>query len=177
MSVNILDPTLRVKGYLTERDRAYIAAGRAVGVHNYMLSFVEESSDVEDVLALDPQARILAKIESEKGLAWVAKDYPRYAGRVHLMAARGDLYLELKQPGQILNATRDILKADGEAVAASRILSSLRRESKPACEEVSDIAWLAALGYRTLLLGDELSFQEKTLLRAVAALEGILGQV
>jgi pyruvate kinase len=93
------------------------------------------------------------------------------------MAARGDLYLELKQPGEILDAVRNLIKADPEAVAASRILSSLRKESKPSCEEVSDIALLAALGYRTLLLGDELSFQEKTLLRAVATLEAILAHV
>jgi pyruvate kinase len=93
------------------------------------------------------------------------------------MAARGDLYLELEQPGQILQAVRTIIQADPGAVAASRILSSLRRDSRPSCEEVSDIGLLAALGYQTLLLGDELSFQEKTLLRAVAALEAILAHV
>ncbi len=174
MSVNILDPSLRVKGYLTHRDREYVAAARSAGAHNYMLSYVEQSSDVEELLALDPLANVLAKIESEKGLAWVAKEYPAYAGRVRLLAARGDLYLELHEPGRILDALRVIVRADSRAVAASRILSSLRRETRPTCEEVSDVALLASLGYRTLLLGDELSFQEKTLLRAVSTLEGIL---
>jgi pyruvate kinase len=177
MSINILDPSLRIKGYLTERDRAYLAAAGRVGLHNFMLSFVESSRDIEDVLALDPQANILAKIESEEGLAWVAKDYHRYAGQVHLMAARGDLYLELEQPGQMLDALRAIIQADPEAVAASRILSSLRRDLRPTCEEVSDIGFLAVLGYRSLLLGDELAFQEKTLLRALSTLEAIVAHV
>jgi pyruvate kinase len=142
-----------------------------------MLSFVETSKDLEDVLALDPEAELLAKIESKRGLEWVRREYARYEGHVRLMAARGDLYLELDEPGDMLDALRAIVEADPEAVAASRILSSMRASSKPACEEVCDLGLLAELGYRSVLLGDELSFQEKTLLGALAALESLVKHV
>lgn len=174
MSVHLLDPSLRILGYLTARDREYVAAARAIGLHTYMLSYVERSQDIEDLLALDPEARILAKIESPAGLAWAEGEYRRYAGRVNLIAARGDLYVELAEPGRILPALRAIRAADPDAVAASRILSSVAGAERPACAEVSDVAWLAALGYRSLLLGDELSYREEIQMRALAELEGIL---
>src|SRR5206468_11790020 len=52
--INILDDSLAIDGYLTASDREYIAAARELGVHDYMLSFVERLEDVEDVIALDP---------------------------------------------------------------------------------------------------------------------------
>ncbi len=177
MSVNILDPTVVVKGYLTERDRDFIAAARDCGEHAFLLSYVERSLDIEDLLAIDPEAVILAKIESLKGLHWVQQEYSEYAGRVHLVAARGDLFVELGSTARILDALRTIIHQDEGAVAASRILSSLRRGGRPTCEEMTDVAHLAHLGYRTLLLGDELSFQEGTLLHAMSELERIFPYV
>ena len=46
--INILDDTLQIAGYLTEGDGAYIEAAKALGLHDYMLSFVERPEDVAD---------------------------------------------------------------------------------------------------------------------------------
>ena len=177
MSVHILHPSLRIHGSLTARDREYLSAAQAVDIHTYMLSYVEQDSDIEEVFRLDPQARILAKIESVRGLAWVEHGYPRWRDTVHLMAARGDLHLELGvsgAPGAMLQALKQVRAADAEAVAASRILSSLAQQAQPECAEVTDLGYLHLLGYRRLLLGDELGWQEDTTLRALETLAGLL---
>ncbi len=61
-SINILHPSLKIKGYLTDKDKEYIQAAKNVGLHDYMLSFVEQSQDIYDLLDLDPEANIVAKI-------------------------------------------------------------------------------------------------------------------
>ncbi len=173
MSLSIDDPSLRIDGYLTARDREFIAAARSVGLHRYMLSYVEQESDLEDVLALDPEARIVAKIESRKGLDFVTRVWPAWQGKVRLMAARGDLYNELEWPHQILRATRAIVRADPTAIAASRIFSSMRKSRVPQCQELGDVGFLLELGYRTLMLGDEICFQRESLLSALTLMEAL----
>lgn len=173
MSLSIDDPSLEIEGYLTDRDRAFVAAAVEVGLHDYMLSYVEQESDLTELLALDPQARIIAKIESRKGLEFVSNVYPRLAERVRLMAARGDLYHELLRPHEILNATKQILRADPRAVAASRLLSSMKKSRVPECAELGDLGYLLELGYGSLMLGDEICFDRQALLGALAVLAAV----
>ena len=73
-SINIPDPSLIIHGYLTENDIKYIKASNECGVHNFMISYVEKPSDIEDVLKIDPEAKMVAKIESKKGLDFVKKN-------------------------------------------------------------------------------------------------------
>ena len=173
MSLSIADPGLVIEGYLTERDESFIAAAKKAGIHDYVLSYVEQESDVKDLLALDPKAQILAKIESRKGLEFVDRVYPKLKGRVRLMAARGDLYHELERPHQILNATRQIIRADASAVGASRLLSSMKKSRVPESAELGDLGYLLELGYRTVMLGDELCFDRKALMGAIAVLRAV----
>ena len=168
-SVNIPDPTLEVEGVLTPRDEAFLRAAVDLGLHDVMLSFAEHEADLAAVRALDPQARIVAKIESQPGLALAA----RRPADTRLMAARGDLYLELDRPHRVLEAMRQVLAADPQAIAASRILDGLAWEPEPRCAEISDVAWLLGLGYRTLLLGDEVCLRRETVLPALNLLEEI----
>lgn len=170
MSLAIADPSLVIEGYLTDRDRAFVAAAREVGIHDYMLSYVEQESDLTDLLALDPEARIIAKIESRKGLEFVRDGWPRHADRVRLMAARGDLFHELERPHQVLNATKRIVRADPRAIAASRLLSGMKRSRVPEHAELADLGYLLELGYRTVMLGDELCHDRAALLGALAVL-------
>src|SRR6185503_17003830 len=110
--------SLEIEGYLTEDDREWIAAARAEGVHDYLLSFVEGPDDVQALVALDPDARPVAKIESARGVATVG------ALGTRLMAARDDLYLQLGAQA-ILPALEAIVAADATAICASRVLTSL----------------------------------------------------
>jgi pyruvate kinase len=167
-SIDIVHPSLRVLGTLTETDRAYLAAMRTCGARRVMLSYVESAEDAAEVRALLPEAELVLKIESQRGLV-----FARGAGAAHgrLMAARGDLYVELPRPHQIARAVAEILRADPNAIVASRLGESLVTHPVPECADVGDIAYLLTIGYRTFLLGDAVCLKRETALEALNLLQ------
>lgn len=173
-SVNIPHPSLVVHGTLTELDRAYLRAMARGGHRRVMLSYVEEVGDVEEVRSLLPGAELMLKIENSRGLRF-ARSHGPALGR--LVAARGDLYVEVVRPHRILSALRDILAADPEAVVASRLFESLLEHPAPSAPDISDAALLLALGYRTFLLGDAVSFHRDTTLEAISALQAVASEM
>ncbi|MDO8507024.1 MAG: pyruvate kinase [bacterium] len=154
-AVNILDPSLVIEGYLTESDYQYIEAAKKLGVHNYMLSFVEKTSDISEVVALDPDAKIVAKIESKRGIEFVVKEYGPFVNDVRLMAARDDLYINLgNQKEDIIAAEATIIQYDPFAYAASRILTSLESSEEVSLSDISDFHLLHLMGYSRFMLSD-----------------------
>lgn len=174
-SINILDSSLEILGNLTENDVNYIKIAKEVGIHTYMLSYVEQDSDITDVLDLDPEAKIVAKIESMKGLNWVRTNFEKYKDRVRLMAARGDLYVEVgvNRPDRILRALRLIIRTDPTAIVASRILTSLRNGPRPICPDITDIDSMLSMGYRHFMVGDDICFDEDSLMLGLDMLKAI----
>ena len=172
-SVNIIHPSLQIEGTLTETDRAYLAAMARLGMSQVMLSYVESAADAEEVRALLPGAELVLKIESEKGLG-----YARSSGAAHgrLMAARGDLYVEVLRPHRIIGAMRDIITADPQAVAASRLFDSLAERPVPASADIGDAAFLIGLGYRTFMLGDGVCLQSGSVLAALNLLRAVANE-
>ncbi len=172
-SVNIVHPALEIEGTLTATDRAYLAAMRALGLKRVMLSYVEAPADVEEVQRLLPGAEVIQKIESQRGLA-----YARRHGATHgrLMAARGDLYVEVLRPHRIISALRDIVSADPAAIVASRIFDSLGYDPIPVSADIGDVAFLIGLGYRTFMLGDRVCLQRDSVLEALNLLSAVAGE-
>ncbi len=172
-SVNIVHPSLRIEGTLTETDRAYLAAMKELGQNRVMLSYVESPADVEEVRQLLPGAEVMLKIETRRGL-----DFARRYGPTHgrLVAARGDLYVEVLQPHTIVSALRDVVAADPTAVAASRLFDSLAQQPVPVSADISDAAFLLSLGYRTFMLGDVLCLRRDSVLEALNLLEAVAGE-
>nr|MDO8079225.1 pyruvate kinase [Candidatus Freyarchaeota archaeon] len=171
---NIPHNSLVVEDYLTAKDKKFVEAARKLGIHNYLLSFVEQKSDILELLKLDPEAKIIAKIESMKGLDFVEHTYEEVKENVQLMAARGDLYVELDQPHQVLSALAKIIKANKNAIAASRILeSTMNLEKLPYCADISDMALLLKMGYRSFLLGDDVCENESALKSALGLMDAI----
>ena len=169
-SVNIVHPTLRVEGTLTETDRAYLAAMREVGLKRVMLSYVESTADVDEVRALLPGAEVILKIETQKGLAFARR---HKADHGHLMAARGDLYVEVLRPHRVVSALRDIIRADPAAIVASRLFESLAHVPVPVSADIGDVAFLLALGYHTFMFGDHVCLRRDTVLEALNLLEAV----
>ncbi len=170
-SINIPDNSLKVYGYLTHTDKEYIEAANHIGLHNYLLSFVESTEDIKELLKLDPNANILAKIESKKGLQFVKNEYEQVKKNIRLLVARADLYIELDRPHEILKALRLIIEKDPTAIAASRILESfIELKRIPRCTDFTDLGFLLEIGYKTFLLGDDLCQNEESLLSALGAL-------
>jgi pyruvate kinase len=168
-SVNIPHPSLRIDGYLTRTDEQYAQASRRHGVQDIMLSFVEGTPDIAELLAIHPNASPIAKIESRKGLAYVRA----WNKESRLMAARGDLYYEVDRPHLVLGAVEDIVRTDPRAILASRILSSLRASPEPSCADLADIENALRTGYRTFMLGDEICQREQSALSAVNIIEAV----
>jgi hypothetical protein len=125
-----------------------------------------------------------------------------------LVAARGDLYIELEWPHQILKALELIIRKDPEACVASRILLSVVNDARnkkvveaiklvrsgalkdidpgrtvettllslinrdiPSCADFCELAWLHDLGYRSMMLCDELCLREDLLDTAISAFD------
>ncbi len=172
-SFNIPDAKV-TDGFLTPRDVDFVKAARDLGMHDYCLSYVEAASDFDELLRLDPAARIIAKIESPRGLQFVASGYRDVKDKARLLAARGDMYVELDRPHDILGALKDIIDADPRAIGASRLLLSfLEPGSMPSCSDICDVGFLFKLGYQALLLGDELCADENVLKSAIGVILAI----
>lgn len=160
-AVNIPDRSLEIEGYFTDTDRKYIEACTKAGVHNYMLSFVEGQEDIDELYRLDPEAKVVAKIESIKGMDFVRN---KHDGKTRLMAARGDLFVELELPHKIIEAVEDIVKADKNAIVASRLFSSLSESLEPSCEDIGDADNLLRMGYKTFMFGDDICMERDSII-------------
>jgi hypothetical protein len=160
--VNILDESLHVEGFFTGQDLEYIHAFSSRDQHRYMLSFVQSSQDCEALWRIDPQAEIIAKIEDPRGLRFVTNEYPYMPRKPRLMLAADDLYINLgSDKTQMLGALRQLISADPNTIAASRILTSLQNPQEDRLNDVSlgDLAYLwllEAFGYGTWMLSDEI---------------------
>lgn len=171
-AVNISSSNLIIKGYFTEEDLLYIEAAKSLGIHNYMLSFVEEESDIIDMIKLDPDCKIVAKIESPKGLEFVRNIFPRFKDRVNLMAARDDLFINIgRDKLAIIPALQELIQADPEAILASRLLTSLQSSSVVSLGDLSDLYLMSNLGYHNFMLSDGLCFKREPFLSALDILQ------
>jgi len=173
-SVNIVHPSLQIEGTLTAVDHLYLAAMRELGLQRVMLSYVESPDDVEEVRALLPGAEVMLKIESQPGLTFAGTCGARH-GR--LVAARGDLFVEVLRPHRIIGALCQIIRADPDAVVASRLLESLADHPVPSSADLGDLAFLLAIGYRTFLLGDVICLQRDPVIEALNLLEAVADEV
>ncbi len=131
---------------------------------------MERQRDIEEFREYVGDSQIIAKIENKKGLEYVEKEFKKQDG-LSLMAARGDLYIELQKPHHILHALKLVIKKDPEASVGSRFLLTALNNPVPECTDFSDLAWLFDLGYRRMMLCDGLCLKEEPLARAVNILD------
>lgn len=167
-SINIIHPSLSIEGYFTPTDLRYIEAGKNVGLKQYMLSYVECAEDITNFTNMYPGSEVVAKIESEKGLRYIASSWNNDA---RLMAARGDLYIEVRKPHLVIQACEDIVKKDPTAIVASRIFPSLMERLEPSCADIGDADNLMRMGYKTFMLGDDICMHRETLVSGLNLLE------
>jgi pyruvate kinase len=169
-SVNIVHASLRIEGTLTEKDIAYLAAMRDLKMNNVMLSYVESAEDVSEIKGYLPDAEVLLKIETQRGLEFAKKHGAKLG---HLIAARGDLYVEVLRPHKISGALKTIIAADSQAIVASRIFDSLAYQPVPVSADIGDVAYLLEIGYRRFMLGDQICLRRDTVLEALNLLEAM----
>lgn len=195
-SLHIRDPNLKVYGpTFLDYEIAKIEKAKQAGFDRFFLSYVQSQRDVDEFRELVGDAEIVLKIEDLKGLTYVANEY-RKQDNIWLLAARGDLFVEVERPHQVTEALKLIIDKDPKAGVGSRILLSLidkeysasvetngdvklgsdgkpLLEHKmilnpiPGCADISDIAWLYDIGYRKMMLCDEICLEGNLLSTAL----------
>lgn len=169
-SLNIIDSSLKVKGFLTELDKGYLEAALEMGLRHFMVSFVEIPEDLDTLRKYSDSLELVAKIESQKGILF-AKN--QWEGKGRLMAARGDLYVEIPRPHQLIEVLEDIIRKDPDAIAASRIFPSLTQSLEPSAGDIMDVDNLLKMGYKTLMLGDDICLRRDSVISALNLLAAL----
>jgi len=172
-SLHIRDKSLSVRGSIfTDEEIRKIEKVKAAGFKKYFLSYVEKQSDVDQFLELvGNDSEVWLKIESVEGMRFVSTF--KKQDNLVLVAARGDMYVELPKPHDIISALRMIIDKDPEACVGSRLLLSIINDDVPSCADIIEIAWLHDIGYHRMMLCDEICLKEHLLSRAVNAFCGI----
>lgn len=171
-SIHIRHPSLEVGGpvfldYEIEKIQRIVS----LGFTRYYLSYVYDQKHVDEFRKLiGKDAQLILKIENREALAWVADKY-KAQPNTHLMAARGDLFVEVDYPHDILKACELVISKDPAAFVGSRMLLSCIHSETPSCADFSDLAWLYQIGYRNFLLCDELCLKENLMARAANVFE------
>lgn len=171
-SIHIRQPDLEVGGpvfldYELEKIQKIVNPEVGMKFTRFYLSYVYDQKHVDAFRELiGKEAALVLKIENKDGLNWVAKGYRRTLNTT-LMMARGDMFIEIDRPHDIIAATKLIIERDCNAFVGSRMLLSLVNLPVPSCADFSDLAWLYDIGYRNFLLCDELCLKEELLSRCV----------
>lgn len=171
-SIHLKDPDLQVNGpTFLDYELEKIARVKSLGFTKWYLSYVYEQKHVDEFRALiGKDAELILKIENQAGLQFIADKFKKDE-RTRLMAARGDLFVELEWPHDILNACKTIIEKDPEAFVGSRMLLSLVQSTMPSCSDLNELAWLYDIGFRNFLLCDELCLKEQMLGIATSVFE------
>ena len=167
-SLHIRHPSFEVLGpVFLEEELLKIEKVVAAGFDKYYLSYVETQREVDEFLELvGKDSEVLLKIETKKGLEYAVREFKK-KDNLFLVAARGDLYVEVDRPHEIVDAMRLLIKADPEAYVGSRLLLSIVDSPVPSCAGFSDLAWLCDIGYKNFLLCDEICLKDELLSVAV----------
>lgn len=171
-SLHIRDSSLEVNGPIfCEEEIGKIKKAVELGFDRFFMSYVESQECIDELRKyVGEDAEIIAKIENKKGLEYVANEFKKQPN-LSLMAARGDLYVEIDKPHDIMDALKLIISKDPEAYSGSRKLLSIIHNPVPECADLLELAWLYDIGYRKMMLCDEICLKEELLARAINVFE------
>ncbi len=119
------------------------------------LSFTESKKQFDEIKKNLPEAKIIAKIESKKGVASFDKILPFFWG---VMVARGDLGIAVsleKVPCLQKSFSEKTLKEKKFLIVATEMLLSMVKKPQPTRAEVSDVANAVFEGASAVMLSEE----------------------
>jgi hypothetical protein len=171
-SLHIKHPSLRVHGpVFMETELKKIEQVKKAGFNLFYLSYVRSQYEIDlffDLVGKD--SFVFLKVEDKEGLEFVAREYKKQKN-VALITALGDLFVEVDRPHEIMAAARLIIEKDPEALAGSRMLLSTFYSRVPSAADFMMLAWLYDIGYRRMLLCDEICLDGDVLSTAVGAFD------
>jgi pyruvate kinase len=161
---------------LTEKDRADLEFGLALGVDWVALSFVQRPEDIEELRALvGDRAAIVAKLEKPAAIERLDSIVERADA---VMVARGDLGVELpaeQVPGLQKRIVRTARRAGRPVIVATQMLDSMVAAPVPTRAEASDVATAIYDGADAVMLSAE-SASGRFPVEAVAMMDRIAVQ-
>lgn len=181
-SIHIRHPALKIgKPLFTDFEKEKISKVRAFGFKKYFLSYVGSQYEVDEFLELVGRgSEVYLKIEDKAGLEFV-NNFEKQ-DNLHLVGACGDLFVEVDRPHDIIPALELIIEKDPSALVGSRLLLSVIKKEEngtdkptikcnpvPSFSDFAQLAWLKKIGYRNVMLCDELCLREDLLSVAVGA--------
>lgn len=159
-AINVIGDNLRIRGFWDTDDLEYVEAALELGITNFMVSFIEGLPDLEEIdrrIPKDIGARIGLKIESQKGIDFVRSGAEFDRERYFLVAARDDLMINIgDNKAEMLNAQKDILARDPDAVLASRIFKGLEDIGAVGMGDFADLRLAQMMGYEYFMFSDTL---------------------
>lgn len=172
-AVNIIGANFRIKGrYTSALDRKYLEAGRNLGINKYMLSFFESARYISEVARINPVAKNYLKIETLPGIRFVEENFDLIKGDVHLVAALDDLYENIgDDKTKILEMLFLIIRKDPQAIAASRLLTSLEKEREVSFSDIASFQLLRQMGYENFMLSDGVCYKPRVFEKAVEIMQ------
>ena len=153
-------PRVPLRSDMTDKDRADLAFGLALGVDMIAISFVQSAGDVTRVKAIAeaegrPKVPIVAKLERPEAIDRLDEII---AAADAVMVARGDLGLEIPLE-RVPRVQKEILRkarARGvPVIVATQVLESMRTEPRPTRAEASDAAGAVDGGADAIMLSGE----------------------
>ena len=103
-SLHIRDKSLKISGpILPEIEIKKTLIAKKEGIDKFFLSYVEDQRDIDNFREYVGDSQIVAKIENKKGLEYVSRQFKK-KDNLSLMAACGDLFVEVDRPHHILDA-------------------------------------------------------------------------
>lgn len=171
-SFHIRHPSYKIRGpHFIDEEQKKIELVRRAGFTRYFLSWVESREYIDAFRELvGRDAEVWLKIETPDGVRFVAEHWKKEPNLV-LVAARGDLYVEIERPHTIGAALKLLIEKDPEACVASRILLSVVDSPVPSCADFLELEWLADIGYRRMMLCDDICVKEELLPVALNAFD------
>lgn len=174
-AVNIIGTNLRIRGrYTSSLDRKYLEAGRDLGINKYMLSFFESVRYISEVARINPDAKFYLKIETLPGIRFVEENFDSIKDKndVHLVAALDDLYENIgDDKTKILDVLLLIIRKDPQAIAASRLFTSLEKEREVSFSDIASFQFLRQMGYENFMLSDGVCYKPRVFEKVVKIMQ------
>jgi pyruvate kinase len=150
----VVDPAPELPA-LTDKDRAAIAMGTAIGIRHVALSFASSAADVELVRSLAPGAHLIAKIENGAGVRNMDGIIDRSDS---VLIDRGDLSREVPLehvPFYQKAIVRRANRWSRPVYVATNLLESMVSNRNPTIAEANDVANTLLDGVHGLVLAAE----------------------
>ncbi len=171
-SLHVRHSSFKIDGAnFTDEEKEKVALVQRMGMRRWFLSYVDSWSYVDEFLEMvGHDAEVWLKIETEDGLHFVRNDWKKRENLV-LVAARGDLYVEIERPHEIAAALELIVEKDPKACVASRIMLSVVDSPVPSCADFLELEWLTHIGFQRMMLCDDICVKEELLPIALHAFD------